>query len=77
MKTTQWMAMAIVLLLSPMAGADESCDRNCITGEIQTYVSALVNHGPSNLPLSADLRSTENGLKPGEAIWQTITRQGG
>src|SRR5690606_12119408 len=38
-----------------------------------------LKHEPSNLPLSAELRSTENGreVKPGEGIWQTITRQGG
>lgn len=55
------------------------CDRDCLEGMIDQYVDALVAHDPSQLPVAADLRYTEDSAEAqlGEGIWQTITGTGG
>ena len=71
--------------LFPSSQADASigpipinCDRACLEGVVNDYLAALVAHDPKRLPLSADLRYTENGqpLQIGDGSWKTITGPG-
>lgn len=56
----------------------ESCDYSCLTGFIDQYMSALVAHDPSKLPVAANVKFTENTipLKLGDALWGTISGMG-
>lgn len=49
------------------------CDRECLNGIVDSYLSALVANDPSAAPLADDIRYTENTdvLEVGEGMWQT------
>jgi predicted SnoaL-like aldol condensation-catalyzing enzyme len=70
-------AIALLLALAPCAAfaSGEPCDRRCLEGFAQQYLAALSEHDPSKLAWSQDARFSENGvpLKPGEALWSTIS----
>ncbi len=55
-----------------------SCDRACLYGLMDQYLKALVAHDPSQLPLSANVKFTENTntMKIGDGLWQTINSLG-
>jgi hypothetical protein len=57
-------------------GAD--CDRACLKGMITKYVDAVVAHDLSGLPLTPEVRFTEDSqeLKLGQGLWKTATRKG-
>jgi hypothetical protein len=54
------------------------CDRACLQNLLTTYLDAMVSHAPSQLPLAANARFTENSneLKLGDGLWKTVTRKG-
>ena len=49
------------------------CNRACLEGVIDQYLKAVVAHDPKMLPLSEDVRFTENGqlLPVGDGFWKT------
>jgi hypothetical protein len=51
------------------------CDRPCLETLLDHYLAAVVAHDPSRLPLSADVKYTENEqvLEIGDGFWQTAT----
>jgi len=51
--------------------AQAACDRACLEGMIDDYLDALVAGDPDPLPLSGDVRFTEDtvALQPGEGLW--------
>lgn len=55
-----------------------NCDRGCLEGVMNQYLSALVAHDPKRLPLSADVKYTENDqLMPiGDGFWKTVESAG-
>jgi hypothetical protein len=55
-----------------------TCDRACLTNLLTTYLDAMVAHAPSQLPLAAHARFTEDSqeLKLGDGLWKTVTRKG-
>jgi hypothetical protein len=55
-----------------------SCDRACLDGFVNQYLSALLAHDPSRAPLAKTAKFTENGqiLKLGDALWGTISGLG-
>lgn len=57
---------------SPAAKAGD-CDRACLNGFVDQYMSAVAAHDPSKLPHAANIRYTENNveMKLGEGLWQT------
>jgi hypothetical protein len=58
------------------AGAAGTCDRACLEGFVDQYLSALVAQDPSKLPLAKNALYTENGqeLKLGDGMWgPTVT----
>ena len=56
----------------------QSCDYACLTGMMDRYLKALVAHDPSQIPVAARLKFTENTipLKLGDALWGTISGMG-
>jgi hypothetical protein len=57
------------------AEAPKNCDRDCLIGLVDTYLSAVGAHDPSKAPLAADVKFVENvkRLKLGEGLWKTAT----
>jgi len=51
------------------------CDRACLNGFVDEFLTALVAHDPSRLPLGRDVKYTENGqaLRLGDGFWGTAT----
>jgi hypothetical protein len=69
------------MLLAVSGGAraaDTPCDRACLNGFVDQYLSALVAHDPSKLPLTKNARYTENGqtLKLGDGMWGPVVTMG-
>lgn len=60
--------------VSPAAAQEgETCARGALRWFGGAYLYLLTRHDPSPLPLSPDVRSTENGARvaPGQGLWQT------
>ena len=72
-----FLALAASALLA--AQSSPRCDRACLEGWLDRYVDAFVAHAPSRLPLSKNVKFTENGqrLEPGDGTWRTVTAKGG
>ncbi len=63
---------------APATIVPPTCDRACLEGFVDNYLAALVAHVPSRLPLTRDVRYTENGaeLKLGDGMWGTVDGPG-
>lgn len=69
-------AITRAVLLGALASgacAAEPCDRTCLTGLAEKYLSALLAHDPSKVPFAPQARYTENGseLTLPDGIWRT------
>jgi len=51
------------------------CDRTCLNAFLDQVIAAMVAHDSSSLPLSRDVKYTENGqlLKIGDGFWGTAS----
>ena len=60
------------------APGTSSCDRACLDGFIDHYLDALAANDPSRLPVTADVKFTEDGqrLNLGDGLWNTATGKG-
>jgi hypothetical protein len=78
-------AVAVTLLLgapqglparAATGGAD--CDRGCLEGIAESYISALLSHEPAKAPLAAGARYTENGVELAlpDGLWRTAESVG-
>ena len=52
---------------------ETNCNRACLEALVRDYLAAVLAHDPSRLPLSADVRYTENEqpLAVGDGFWRT------
>ena len=68
-----------VLSLAPPTVHAQACDRACLTGMMTQFITALVAHDSSKLPLAANVRFTEDSRNAplGQGIWQSVTAAGG
>jgi hypothetical protein len=50
-----------------------NCDRGCLEKLVDQYLAAVVAHSPKGLPLSADVKYSENAqmLPVGDGFWKT------
>lgn len=50
-----------------------NCDRACLSGFMNTFLETLVKHDPASLPVTHNVKYTENGvrLNLGDGLWQT------
>ncbi len=55
------------------------CDRQCLADFLETYLEALVNHEPNALPVTRNVKYTENGVQVnlGDGLWQTASEMPG
>jgi hypothetical protein len=80
-KKTCLMIIVITLffILSTLATlesfAEDRCDRACLESFADRYIDAMVKHDPSSVPLTDNVKFTENGveLKVGDALWNTAS----
>jgi len=67
-------ALAATVGFAATASAAD-CDRECLSGVMDQYLAALKAHDPSALPVTRNVKYTENGvrLNLGDGLWQTMT----
>ena len=71
------LACASAVQAAPKPAPAPSCDRECLRGMITAYLYALVKHDTSNLPLSDNVRVTEDAIEKPLAkvgLVKTVTR---
>lgn len=71
--------LLFVVSLWPSPALAQQCDRACLTGLMTQFIDALVAHDSSKLPLTANVRYTEDSrnARLGEGIWKSVTANGG
>ena len=54
------------------------CDRACLEGFVDLYLTALAANDPLHLPVTKTVKFTENGqkLELGDGLWNTMTGKG-
>jgi len=64
---------ALGLGMNSQAAVEIECDRECLAGFMSTYLEALVGHDARSLPVTRNIKYTENGvrLSLGDGLWQT------
>jgi hypothetical protein len=77
------MAAGVATFIAAMSGVAHAqnagaCDRACLEGFVDKYLDALIAHNPKLLPLSRNVKFTENGVRLdiGEAQWKTVISKG-
>ena len=62
----------------PVGPIPLNCNRACLEGVVNDFLKALVAHDPSKLPLSEDVRYSENEqlMDIGYGFWNTVTAIG-
>lgn len=70
--------VGVLLACWARPAAAKSCDRACLSGLVTQYLQDMVAHNPSALPVTSNVRFTENGkvLKLGEGFWRTASGLG-
>ena len=65
-------------LLAQAKPVPSDCNRACLEGLMEQYLAALVAHDPKRLPLSADVKYTEQDqmMDVGDGFWKTVTGRG-
>jgi hypothetical protein len=58
--------------------AQPSCDRACLEGYVEKYFDAVIANDPKSIPLSPNVRFTEDGqrLLIGDGLWNTAKAKG-
>lgn len=66
-------ALVALLMLNPSKTL--ACERQCLEGFIDLYMEALAAQDYARLPVTRNVRFTENGqdLKLGQGLWVTVT----
>src|SRR5690348_9548696 len=73
--------VALLALLSPAvmacsanAADTKTCDQACLTGVVDTYMTAMLAHNPAKAMLAKGARYTENGveLPLPDGLWRTL-----
>jgi hypothetical protein len=66
----------ISLAITTTTFAADTCDRQCLRGYVTTYLTTLVAHNSSALPVAPNLKFTEDNVqkKLGEGLWQTASK---
>jgi hypothetical protein len=76
MRAKRWVGVLVSALIftgSAIKSREEGCDRTCLDGFVNEYLSAMVAHDPSRLPVAKTVKFTEDGvtLKLGDGLWAT------
>lgn len=75
-RTTAVLAAMLCLGIAAKAAGKIDCDRQCLAGFMTKYLNALVAHDASKLPVTRNVRYTENGvrLNLGDGLWNTASK---
>lgn len=67
--------LVTAMLLAARPALAQSCDRACLTGVVDAYLSAMTAHDPSKMPVADRVRVTEDTqpIALGEGLWKNIT----
>jgi len=83
MSHTLLRAASAALILTACATASSAaspaaCDRACLESFVDVYLDAAIAHDPHRLPVTKDVKFTENGqlLELGEGLWKTLSAKG-
>ena len=62
----------------PVGPIPVDCNRACLEGLVNQYLDALAAKDPQRLPLSADVKYTEQEqvMAVGDGFWKTVTGRG-
>ena len=68
-------ALSLSSVATSAVAAEAPCNRECLAGVMTTYLQAIVKHDPSQLPMTRNVKYTENGvrLNIGDGLWQTAS----
>ena len=72
------MVILVVVTLAAQSKKPGSCDRACLEGTVNQYLSAMTAHDASKAPFAKTFKFTENAVKlpPTEGLWFTATGLG-
>jgi hypothetical protein len=72
------LAAAMAASAARAQGGSAACDRACLEGFVDKYLDAVIAHDPKLLPLTRNVRFTENGvrLEIGDSHWKTVIGKG-
>ncbi|HEX4001293.1 MAG TPA: hypothetical protein VHX36_01500 [Candidatus Acidoferrales bacterium] len=70
--------VAGLVMLSARPASADGCDRACLGDLVTQYLNDMVSRNPGALPVTTNVRFTENGgvLKLGDGLWQTASGLG-
>jgi len=68
-----WLVTACLLAVRLASGGEDGCDRTCLNGFVDEYLSSMLAHDPSRLPVAKTIKFTEDGvpLELGDGLWAT------
>ena len=71
-------AVASLTLLASGLAFGQTCDRECLDRFIDQYLDAMVKHDTKLVPLTKNVKMTENGqrLDPGDGLWRSMSSKG-
>jgi hypothetical protein len=78
MKGFRFLSLAAAMLcfcIAADAAVNVECNRQCLAGFMTTYLEALVAHDASKLPVTKNVKYTENGVRVNltDGLWQTAS----
>jgi len=78
MRTDVLIFCVSMLAIGSLRAADQPCDRACLEGFVNDYLAAMVAHDPKRLPVTHNVKFTEDdvALKLGDALWGTASGLG-
>jgi hypothetical protein len=80
-RTSRVIQATLLLMMTTQVGVGATppaCDRACLKGFMTAYLNAVVAHDPGKLPMTRNIRFTENGIAVpvGKALWLTASGRG-
>lgn len=78
MHSARFVFAAALLTASSAFGATAACDRACLKGTLDQYLTAVIKHDPAAAPLFIGFRQTENAVvvRLGTGMWKSATGLG-
>lgn len=73
-----YILVAALLVASARPAAAKNCNRACLGDLVTQYLDSMVAHNPAALPVTKNVRFTENGnvMKLGQGLWRTASGLG-
>ena len=67
--------VALFLSFTANAATSVECDRECLAGFMDKYLKTLLTHDASKLPVTKNVKYTENGVRLNltDGLWQTAS----